>query len=99
MVLDYESSYDELLRLSDSCAINVRLKRNLCEEWLEPQFYVRDFSDPQNQMSSSWKVQDKFRNTKGKSGIVWYLESKILWTQDLELFPIWHEISEKFIMF
>ena len=32
MVLDYESSYDELLRLSGSCAINVRLKRNLCEE-------------------------------------------------------------------
>ena len=45
MVLDYESSYDELLRLSGSCAINVSLKRNLCEE---PQFYVRDFSDPQN---------------------------------------------------
>ena len=29
---DYESSYDELLRLSGSCAINVRLKRNLCVE-------------------------------------------------------------------
>ena len=29
---DYESSYDELLRLCGSCAINVRLKRNLCVE-------------------------------------------------------------------
>ena len=29
---DYESSYDELLRLSGSCAINVRLKRNLYVE-------------------------------------------------------------------
>ena len=32
MLSDYESSYDELLRLSGSCAINVRLKRNLCVE-------------------------------------------------------------------
>ena len=32
MQSDYESSYDELLRLSGSCAINVRLKRNLCVE-------------------------------------------------------------------
>ena len=29
---DYESSYDELLRLCGSCAINVRRKRNLCVE-------------------------------------------------------------------
>ena len=29
---DYKSSYDELLRLSGSCAINVRLKRSLCVE-------------------------------------------------------------------
>ena len=32
MPWDYESSYDELLRLSGSCAMNVRLKRNLCVE-------------------------------------------------------------------
>ena len=32
MLSDYESSYDEYLRLSSSCAINVRLKRNL---WVE----------------------------------------------------------------
>ena len=32
MISDYEKSYDELLRLSGSCAINVRLKRNLCVE-------------------------------------------------------------------
>ena len=32
MLSDYESSYDEYLRLSSSCAINVRLKRNLCVE-------------------------------------------------------------------
>ena len=32
MLLDYESSYDEFLRLSGSCAINVRLKKNLCVE-------------------------------------------------------------------
>ena len=32
MLSDYESSYDELLRLPGSCAINVRLKRNLCAE-------------------------------------------------------------------
>ena len=32
MLSDYESSYDELLRLPGSCAINVRLKRNLCVE-------------------------------------------------------------------
>ena len=32
MLSDYESSYDELLSLSGSCAINVRLKRNLCVE-------------------------------------------------------------------
>ena len=29
---DYESSYDELLRLSGNCAINVRLKKNICIE-------------------------------------------------------------------
>ena len=29
MLSDYESSHDELLRLSGSCAINVRLKRDL----------------------------------------------------------------------
>ena len=32
MLSDYESSYDELLRLPGSCAINLRLKRNLCVE-------------------------------------------------------------------
>ena len=32
MLSDYERCYDELLRLSGSCAINVRLKRNLCVE-------------------------------------------------------------------
>ena len=32
MLSDYESSYNELLRLSGNCAINVRLKRNLCVE-------------------------------------------------------------------
>ena len=32
MPSDYESSHDEPLRLSGSCAINVRLKRNLCVE-------------------------------------------------------------------
>ena len=32
MISDYEKSYDELLRLSGSCAINVRLKTNLCAE-------------------------------------------------------------------
>ena len=32
MLSDYESSYDEYLRLSSSCAINIRLKRNLCVE-------------------------------------------------------------------
>ena len=32
MLSDNESSYDELLSLSGSCAINLRLKRNLCEE-------------------------------------------------------------------
>ena len=32
MISDYESSYDELLRLPGSCAINVRLKINLCVE-------------------------------------------------------------------
>ena len=32
MLSDYESSCDKLLRLSGSCAINVRLKRNLCLE-------------------------------------------------------------------
>ena len=32
MLSDYESSYDQLLRLSDSCVINVRLKRNVCVE-------------------------------------------------------------------
>ena len=32
MLSDYESSYDELLGFSGSCAINVRLKRNLCVE-------------------------------------------------------------------
>ena len=29
MLSGYESSYDELLTFSGSCAINVRLKRNL----------------------------------------------------------------------
>ena len=29
MLSDYESSYGELLKLSSSCAINARLKRNL----------------------------------------------------------------------
>ena len=32
MLSDFESSYDELLRLCDSCAINVRLKRYFCVE-------------------------------------------------------------------
>ena len=32
MLSDHESSYDELFRLSGSCATNVRLKRNLCAE-------------------------------------------------------------------
>ena len=32
MISDYENSYDELLRLSGSCSINVRLKTNLCAE-------------------------------------------------------------------
>ena len=32
MLSDYKSSYDELLRLPGSCAINVRLKRSLCVE-------------------------------------------------------------------
>ena len=32
MLSDYESSYDELLRLPGSCVINVRLKINLCVE-------------------------------------------------------------------
>ena len=32
MLSDYESSYYEFLSLSGSCAINVRLKRNLCVE-------------------------------------------------------------------
>ena len=32
MLSDYESSHDELLRLSGSCAINVGLKGNLCVE-------------------------------------------------------------------
>ena len=32
MLSDYESSYDELLRLSGSCTIHVRLKQNLCIE-------------------------------------------------------------------
>ena len=32
MLSAYESSCDKLLRLSGSCAINVRLKRNLCLE-------------------------------------------------------------------
>ena len=32
MLSDYESSYDELLRLPGSCTINVRLKRNFCAE-------------------------------------------------------------------
>ena len=32
MLSGYESSYDELLRLSGSCATNVRLKRYLCVE-------------------------------------------------------------------
>ena len=53
MLSDYESSYDELLRLSSSCAINVRLKRNLCVEIyktlndLNPSF-MREIWDPQN---------------------------------------------------
>ena len=32
MLSEYESSYDELLRLSGGCTINVILKRNLCVE-------------------------------------------------------------------
>ena len=32
MLSDYESSHDELFRLSGNCAINVRLKKNLCVE-------------------------------------------------------------------
>ena len=32
MLSDYGSSYDEVLRLSDSCKMNVRLKKNLCVE-------------------------------------------------------------------
>ena len=32
MLLDYESSYDQLLMLSGSCVINVRLKGNLYVE-------------------------------------------------------------------
>ena len=32
MLSGYESSFEELLRLSGSCVINVRLKRNLCVE-------------------------------------------------------------------
>ena len=32
MLSDYRSSYDERFRLSGSCAINVRLKKNLCVE-------------------------------------------------------------------
>ena len=32
MISDYESSYDGLLSLSGSCAINVRHKGNLCVE-------------------------------------------------------------------
>ena len=32
MQSDYESSYDELLRLPGSCVVDVRLKRNLCVE-------------------------------------------------------------------
>ena len=32
MLSDYESSYDKLLKLSGSCAMNLRLEKNLCTE-------------------------------------------------------------------
>ena len=52
MLPDYESSYDKLLRLSSSCAINVRLKKNLCVQIyktlndLNPSFMWKIFETP-----------------------------------------------------
>ena len=58
MLSDYESFYDELLTLSGSCAINVRLKRYLCV----------GIYKTLNDLNSSF-MQDIFKTCKTKTAV------------------------------
>ena len=96
MLSGYESSYDKLLRLSGSCAINVRLKRYLCVEIyktlndLNPSFIREIFVARKAKTAVRERYKINLETPRVNQASFDKKSLKILWNQDLELSPISH---------